>query len=137
MPQRFLDTNVLLRHLLNDHADHSPRARALIEAIEDGRETVWTTDLAIAEVVFVLESPRLYNAPRERIRALLLPLIELPGVKLANKRLYRQVFDLYTSLPIDFIDCYHAALIKREGQVELYSFDADFDRIPGCTRIEP
>jgi predicted nucleic acid-binding protein len=137
MPERFLDTNVVLRHLLNDHPDHSPRARSLIRAIEDGRETAWTTDLAIAEVVFVLDSPRFFGTPRATIRDLLLPLIELPGIKLPNKRLYRRVFELYTTRSIDFIDCYHAALAESRRRTEVWSFDRDFDRVPGITRIEP
>src|SRR5579871_4173632 len=129
MPPRFLDTNMFLRHILNDHAVHSPRAKALIQAVENGTETVWTTDLAIAEVVFVLESPRFYHTPRTIIRDLLLPLIELSGIKLPNKRLYRRIFELYTTLSIDFIDCYHAALIESRNETELYSFDRDFDRV--------
>src|SRR5947209_6658109 len=106
MTSRFVDTNVLLRHLLNDHPELSNRARSLIRGIETGRENVWTTDLAIAEIVWVLESRRVYDTPRERIRALLLPLIELPGFQLENKRIYRRVFDLYVAHPIDYIDCY-------------------------------
>ena len=107
----FLDTNILLRHILNDDPHRSAACFALIQAIERGDTTVWTSELAIAEIVFVLESKRTYNFPREAIRDVVLPLIGLPGIKLAHKRLYRRIFDLYTIFPIDFIDCYHAALV--------------------------
>ncbi|MGI8552690.1 MAG: PIN domain-containing protein [Dehalococcoidia bacterium] len=137
MVERFLDTNIMLRHFLNDDPVMSPACRALIQAIEQGRETVWTTDLAIAEVVFVLSSKRRYNIPREMIRDNLLAVINLPGLKLPNKRIYARVFHLYTMLPIDFIDAYHAALMESRGAHELYSYDHDFDRIPGLTRHEP
>jgi uncharacterized protein len=137
MTARFLDTNILLRHLLNDDPIQSTAALALIQAIEQGRVTVWTSDLVIAEVVFVLANPRTFHLGREAIRDLLLPLINLPGLKLPRKRLYRRIFDLYTTLPIDYIDCYHAALIERRRPGELYSYDTDFDRIAGITRVEP
>ena len=137
MTHRFLDTNILLRHLMNDDPVQSPASLALIEAIEQRRVTAWTSDLVIAEVVFVLANKRTYNLSREAIRDLLLPLINLAGLKLPRKRLYKRIFELYTTLPIDYIDCFHAALVERWRPAELYSFDTDFDRILGITRVEP
>jgi predicted nucleic acid-binding protein len=133
----FLDANILLRHILNDSPVQSPACFRLIQSIEQGEMTVWTSDLTIAEVVFVLEGKRTYNMPRETIRDVLLPLISLPGIKLPHKRTYQRIFALYTSLPIDFIDCYHAALMEQRGERTLFSYDADFDRISGITRQEP
>ncbi len=137
MTVSFLDTNIFLRHLIADDPVRSPACLALLQAIERGETSVWTSELVIAELVFVLSSKRGYNLGREAIRDLLLPLIELPGLKLPHKRLYRRIFDLYTSLPIDYVDAYHAALIENRGQPELYSYDTHFDRIAGITRMEP
>jgi predicted nucleic acid-binding protein len=85
MTIRFLDTNIFIRHLTNDDPERSPACFALIQAIEQDRQTAWTSDLVIAEVVFVLASKRTYNLSRDTIRDLLLPLINLPGLKLAHK----------------------------------------------------
>lgn len=74
---------------------------------------------------------------RERIRDILLPIILLPGLKLTPKRLYRRIFDLYTALPIDYIDCYHVALIEQRKNPDLYSYDTDFDKVGGLNRQEP
>ena len=134
---RFLDTNIFLRHLLNDHPRQSPACFALIRSIEENEIQAWTSDLVIAEIVFVLSSKNLYNLNRTTIRDLLLPLIDLPGLKLPHKRLYHRIFDLYTSLPIDYIDAYHAARIEKSKESSLYSYDADFDRVEGIGRLEP
>lgn len=134
---RFLDTNIFLRHLTNDDPVRSPACFALIQAIEQDRLEAWTSDLVIAEVVFVLSNKRTYDLEREIIRDLLLPLINLPGLKLPHKRLYYRVFELYASLPIDYVDAYHAALVESRKERELYSYDPDFDGIPGLTRLEP
>jgi len=133
----FLDTNILLRHILNDDPHKSAACFVLIQAIERGETTVWTSELAIAEVVFVLESKRTYNLPREAIRDVLLPLLGLSGIKLTHKRLYPRIFDLYTRFPIDFIDCYHVALMEQRDDRTLFSYDTDFDKISGVTRHEP
>ena len=137
MSPRFVDTNIFLRHLLNDHPVHSPAAFALIQAIEQGTKVAWTSELVIAELVWVLSSRQGYDLPRERIRSVLLPLITLPGLQVPHKRLYRRIFDLYVLLPIDYVDAYHAVMLFQRGEIELYSYDTDFDRVPGLSRQEP
>ena len=134
---RFLDTNVFIRHLTNDNPVQSPACFALIQAIENGEITAWTSDLVVAEVVFVLSSKNIYHLNRDRVRDLLLPLISLPGIKLAHKGLYHRVFELYTTLPIDYVDAYNAALVLSRGETEIYSYDADYDRVPNVKRVEP
>jgi predicted nucleic acid-binding protein len=131
----FIDSNIFLRHLTADHPQQSPACLALFKAIEQGQVTAWTTDLTIAEVVWVLF--RIYKLTQEEIRDALVPLIGLPGLKLPRKRLYHRVFELFTTLRIDYIDCYHAALMEATQQCTLYSYDHDFDRVPTLTRQEP
>jgi len=133
----FLDTNVVLRHLLNDDPAQSQAARHLFERIETGDIVVWTSELVIAEVVFVLSNKRTYNLPPGRISELLLPLIDLPNLKLAGKRLHARAFSLYISLNVDYIDAYHIALMESRGSRDMFSFDHDFDMVPGLNRHEP
>jgi predicted nucleic acid-binding protein len=133
----FVDTNVFLRHVLNDDPRKSPACLALLQSIEQGRVDGWTSELVISEVVFVLGNKRSYDFGREVIRDALLPLIELSALKVPNRRLYRRVFELYTSLPIDYVGAYHVALMESRGETELYSYDADFDRVPSLRRLEP
>ena len=133
----FLDSNILLRHLTNDDPERGQACFALIQAIEQGELSAWTSDLVIAEVVFVLANKNTYNLGRETIRDLLLPLINLPGIKLPHKRLYPRVFELYTSLPIDYVDAYHVVLMERRGTTEVLSYDKHFDQVEGIRRREP
>lgn len=137
MTEPFIDTNIFLRHLLNDDPVASPACFELIRRIEQGTLAAWTSDLVIAELVWVLSSKRLYNFSREDIREVLLPIINLPGLELPRKRLYERIFELYVTLPLDYIDAYHAALAQQRGASEIYSYDADFDRVDGLTRREP
>jgi predicted nucleic acid-binding protein len=137
MSATFVDTNIFLRHLLNDHPTHSPAAFRLIQSIERGKQIAWTSELVVAELVWVLSSKQGYQLPRERIFSLLVPLLSLPSLKVPHKRLYPRIFDLYVRLPIDYVDAYHAALIQHRSEHELYSFDTDFDHVQGLTRREP
>jgi len=131
----FLDTNILVRHLTQDHAEHSPRATAYLERIERGELQVRTLDTVVFETVYVLQHS--YRQPKAAIRDALLPLLELPGIVLPGKRRFRKVFDLYVDVNISFADAYHAVLMEQLGMNEAISFDRDFDRAPGITRQQP
>lgn len=131
----FLDTNVLLRHLTQDHPEQSPRATAYLARIEQGEIRVRTADSVIFETVFTLQ--RQYGHPRQAIRDSLLPLLELPGIVLPGKRRLRKVFDLYVDLNLPFADAYHVALMQQFRCEEIVTFDREFDRVPGVKRSEP
>ncbi len=134
-PLPFVDTNVFLRHLRQDHADHSPRATAYLERVERGELRVRTADTVIFEVVFTLQS--FYKLPKRAIRDAFLPLLELPGIVLPNKRRLRQVFAYYLDYNLSFADAYHAVLVESLGLGKVISFDRGYDRIPGMNREEP
>lgn len=131
----FLDTNILLRHLLADHPDHSPRATAYLVRIEQGEIAVRTSEIVVLEAVFTLE--RRYRRSKASIREALTGLLELPGIVLPGKRRLRKVFDLYVDLNIPFADAYFAVLMDRLKLTEIVSFDTDFDKLSGLKRVEP
>lgn len=135
MSEPFLDTNIFLRHLLADHPDQSPRATAFLARVERGEVRVHTAQLVVFETVFTLE--RTYKRAKADIAAALLPLIELPGIFLPGKRLFRAAFDLYVHHNLPFADAYFAAWMRHKGVSEIVTFDRDFDRIPGIIRREP
>lgn len=131
----FVDTNVFLRHLRQDHPDHSPRATAYLERVERGELRVRTADTVVFEAVYTLQS--LYKQPKAAIREALLPLLELQGIELPGKRRLRRVFDYYVDHNISFADAYHAVLVESLGLDGVVSFDKGYDRIPGLRRWEP
>jgi predicted nucleic acid-binding protein len=133
MAPPFVDANIFLRHLTQDHPDLSRRATAFLQRIERGELRARTPDLIVFEVVFTLQ--RSYHQPKATIRGLLLPLLDLPGIVLPGKRRLRAVFDLYVNLNISFADAYHAVLMERLGLEEIATFDDEFDRVPGIRRV--
>ena len=135
MDLRFLDTNILLRHLLQDEPTQSPSATRYLAAIEAGQEKVRLADTVVFETVFRLQ--RQYGVPKADIRDKLLPLIDLSGIVLPGKRRLHEVFDLYVSYNISFADAYHAILIKHLKLNEIVSYDRGLDKIPGIRRVEP
>ncbi len=135
MPLPFLDTNILLRHLLQDAPEQSPRCTAYLARVERGELKVRTADTVVFEVVYTLQ--RTYKQPKAAIVAALLPVIELPGIVLPHKRRFRRVFELYVRYNSAFADAYHAALMQSLKLTEIVTYDREFDRISNIVRIEP
>jgi uncharacterized protein len=132
-----LDTNVLLRHLLQDDPHQSPASTALIRRIESGDLVVEITDLIVMETIFNLQ--RRHKAPIAQIGEVVGAVVGLPGITLPNKRRWVEALDLAGRLNISIVDAFHCVTMNHRGQKEVISWDRDFDRARqfGITRTEP
>jgi len=120
---------------LRDDEQKATASKELLARIERGRAKARTSDIVIAEVVFVLE--RTYRVPKEEIRDHLVPIILFPGLMLPKKRLFLRVFELYIGKNISFADAYNAALMEKLKITDIASYDPHFDRIERIRRFEP
>ncbi len=53
---RFVDTNIFLRFMLNDIPEQANACESLFRKVVAGEETIFTTAMVMAEVVWVLAS---------------------------------------------------------------------------------
>jgi predicted nucleic acid-binding protein len=133
----FVDTNILIRFLTGDDPVKHAAATALIGQIQEGLVTVSVLEAVIAEAVFVLRSPRLYHLPRSQVAGMLTPIVRMPHFQVRNRRSVLRALDLFANTRLHFGDALVVAAMEQDGASIVYSFDRDFDRIPGITRIEP
>jgi predicted nucleic acid-binding protein len=132
---RFLDTNILLRYFTKDDEEKARKALALLQRIEKGEEKVETSLPVIFETIFTLQ--RYYKVPRSRIKDLLLLVLRLRGLRLPAKTLCIAALDIFVKRNISYADAFNAVYMQSKGMTEIYSWDEDFDRIEGITRIAP
>ena len=128
-----LDTNVLLRYLLDDDADQSPRARRLMKGLERGREHAELEDFVLAEAVWVLEKG--LEVPRSEISRRLSALVMFRGLRCRQKSVVLDALSLFSQTTCDIVDCLLAARALNGG-LEVSSFDQDFKKL-GCPWKEP
>jgi|SRR5450759_112817 uncharacterized protein len=134
---QFIDSNVFLRFLTKDDPVKAERVKALLQQAERGEAELLTNETVIAELVFVLSSPRLYKLSRETVRTVLLPIISLKGLKLQNRSVFVRALDLYATTAMDFDDALAVAQMERRKVTEIYSYDEHFDRVAGLKRLQP
>jgi predicted nucleic acid-binding protein len=139
---RFIDTNVFLRYVTTPETEEQRRkhdaSEALLQRVSLGEESVITTESVIAEILFVLCSPRQYGVERGMAVDLVRPLLELSGLELPGKTMYLRALDIFrTHTQLDVEDAISVAFMERRGVNEIWSYDKDFDRVPDVVRLEP
>ena len=131
MIRYLVDTNVLLRFLRGDDAQHSPAARALFSDACDGKCVLILTEVAVAEAVWVLDS--FYQTGRERIAEGLSKVILSAGVRCVKQDEMLDALRRFASTKCDFLDCYLAALTAASGD-HVATFDKDFNQFDDVKR---
>jgi predicted nucleic acid-binding protein len=128
MSEAFLDTDIIVRFVTGDDPAKQAAAAALFREVQAEAITLRAPDTVVADTVYVLASPRLYQLSRDRIRDELATLLRLPSFRVHNR---------YAATRLDFGDAMLVATAERCGGGDLYSHDRDFDGLPGIQRREP
>jgi predicted nucleic-acid-binding protein len=132
---RFIDTNIFIRFLTDDISEKAGACEELFKKAIEKHESLFTTDLVVAEIVWVLES--YYELPKEEIQDKVEKILNTPNLICPRKELILNALIMYSEKNIDYIDAVNALILKERGIEELYSYDKHFDRIEGLTRLEP
>lgn len=131
-----VDTNIICRHALQDHDDHSPRANQLFLKLARGEEFVYCPPTAIFEAIHIMHGRN--KAPRAEVESYFNIILKYPGLETYGLSSVIDALAFWQSNPrLDFADCYHLALAEELGMTQIYSFDKKMDRYPGVERIEP
>jgi predicted nucleic-acid-binding protein len=134
--ERFIDTNVFLRFLTNDDPAKANRAESLFKKVVAGEVRARTSLLAVAEIVWTLES--FYGLEKADIASKVRTILNTPNLKCPEAGRIRQALDLYADENIDFVDAYHAFYLKDEGIGEILTYDRKhFGRIDWLEIVEP
>ncbi len=117
-----VDTNLIIRYLVQDHEKHAKAAGKLFDACDRGDVVIVVLPAVLAECVFVLES--FYEHPRGDIASALGRLISSPGVEI-DAAIHLDALDRYRKTKVHFVDCLIAATAVTED-MPVASFDQDF-----------
>lgn len=141
-----VDTNVLLRRILNDDKEPAAKARALF----DGGSPVLITDIVLAETLWTLKGKR-YGAAKEDIEAVVVSLLEEPHAVFESRQaVWSALNDFIAARPVktangiktaDFADTLIVnkskviALERNEDYEGTYTFDRAALEIDGTKAL--
>ena len=130
--RRLVDTNLIVRYLVQDHEKHAKAAGRLFDACDRGDVVIVVLPAVLAECVFVLES--FYEHPRGDIASALGTLISSPCIEIGGAAIHLDALGRYRKTKVHFVDCLIAATAAAEN-MPVASFDQDFRKF-GDVRVE-
>jgi predicted nucleic-acid-binding protein len=125
-----LDTNVLVRFLVEDDAAQLAAARKLIRRCVGTGEMLFVPVTVALELEWVLRSNFGFGKPAVlQTLSRLLSSIEL---SFESERALEQAVLLYRQGSADFSDCLHVALASSAGEPPLWTFDKAASKLDGA-----
>ena len=127
-----LDTNVLVRYLVEDDESQSRRASKLIEGAVERGEELFISDVVMCETVWVLSSA--YSFSRAEICDVLGDLLRARSVVFTSSDRLARSLESFRKGKSDFADYLIRELAKAAGADSVATFDRKLLKEPGFTK---
>jgi len=116
-----VDTNILLRYVLNDHTELSPKAKAIID-----QHIVEIPIEVLCEVVYVLTGH--YAIDRQSVSTELTRFFEQTNCIISHREAVLRGLKFFENTSLDFVDCILAAYSFIEKD-EIFTFDNKLQKL--------
>ena len=112
---KIIDANIMLRYIMNDHAELSPKSKELIE-----QNIVEVPVEVLCEVVYVLTE--YYKVDRQNVGIELKRFFELTQCTLTHRDAILRGLEYFIKHNLDFVDCVLAGYADVDKD-EIFTFD--------------
>jgi predicted nucleic-acid-binding protein len=124
-----LDTNVLVRWLVDDDPRQSARARKLFTSARDSSLPLYVPVTVMLELEWVLRSR--YGFDKVTVLRTFNALLETQELEFQAEDALEQALHFYRQGSADFADCLHAGQCRAADRQPLLTFDEKAARLPG------
>ena len=123
-----VDTNVLLRYLVQDDPAQGRRAAAFIEGAAAANEQILIGNIVLCEMAWVLDSA--YGHAKTEIASAIEKILQTSNFTFENKDIVRTALDEYRTLSkVDFADCLIGRIHKAFGCEPTATFDTALQKL--------
>ena len=129
-----LDTNVLLRHILQDDAAQGEVARKALAAAARAGELVFVSNMVLVEFLWTLH--RVYKVPKGPRVEVMRALVSDPRFVLEKDGEVRRAFALWSEGKADFADYLIGLVGESHGARETLTFDQGLRGAAGFRVLE-
>lgn len=128
-----LDTNVLVRYVVQDDEAQLAAARKLIrKCVADG-QTLFVPVTVVLELEWVLRAS--FGYAKDEVMEVLSNLFSAAEMTFESERALEVALQLYRKGPADFADCLHISLVAQAGELPLWTFDKGATKVSGAQSI--
>lgn len=125
-----LDTNILVRYLVQDEVAQVATARRLIQRCVREGESLFVPVTVMLELEWVLRSS--FGYAKDQTMQALSDLLSAAELSFESDRAIEVALELYRRGPADFADCLHVALAAQAGKLPLWTFDKGAAKVNGA-----
>jgi predicted nucleic-acid-binding protein len=125
-----LDTNVLVRYVVQDDAAQLAAAQRLIRRCVSEQLTLFVPITVTLELEWVLRSN--FEFTKDETVRVLSDLFSAAELTFESERALEVALNLYREKTADFADCVHIALSAQAGEQPLWTFDKGAAKVPGA-----
>lgn len=125
-----LDTNVLVRYLVQDDASQLAAAKRLISRCVDEGAMLFVPVTVVLELEWVLRSN--FEFSKDEVLMTLSSLFSAAELTLESERALEVALQLFRKGSADFADCLHVALATQAGEQPLWTFDKSAAKVSGA-----
>jgi len=134
MKSLLLDTNVLVRFLVQDDAKQAAAASKLMSDAQSGIYELILDRMVVAELIYVLIGH--YKRPRVDVANTALALVRSPFVRTEHEQELVDALLRFRDHGVDFVDAWLVAKGATSAH-EIASFDRDLDKFSDVIRFQP
>jgi predicted nucleic acid-binding protein len=134
MKRLILDTNVLVRFLVQDDPKQSAGASKLIATAQSGDTELVLDRMVVTELIYVLMGH--YKRVRVDVANTILAIVQSPFVRADDESLLIDALLRFRDHGVDFVDAWLSAKAAALS-FPIASFDRDLDKFKDVTRHEP
>jgi predicted nucleic-acid-binding protein len=124
-----LDTNVLVRYVVQDDPKQTRVAQRYIEKFADQETSLFLPTSVILETEWVLRS--VYRFSKDSVIEIFVGLLEAREMTFQDEPSFERAAFLYREHNIDFADCLHLATAHTFDHLPLFSFEKKAGRVTG------
>ena len=125
-----LDTNVLVRYIVQDDAGQLAAAKRLIGRILGEGLTLFVPVTVVLELEWVLRSS--FGFAKDDVLLTLSSLFSAAELTLESERALEVALHLFRNGSADFADCLHVGLATQAGEQPLWTFDKGAAKVSGA-----
>lgn len=128
-----LDTNALVRYVVQDDATQFTAVRRLIRKCVNEGQTLFVPVTVTLELEWVLRASFAYA--KDEVLQVLSNLFSAAELSFESERALEVALQLYRKGSADFADCLHIALAAQAGELPLWTFDKRAAKLDGAKPI--
>ena len=128
-----LDTNVLVRYLVQDDRGQFAAAKRLISRCVTSGQPLFVPVTVTLELEWVLRAR--FGYIKEDVMQALSSLFSAAELRFESERALEVALHLYREGSADFADCLHIALATQAGEQPLWTFDKGAAQVIGAQLI--